>query len=82
MNDKKKQGFAALDPEQQRLIASKGGKAAHAAGKGHKFTSETAREAGRKGGARQTREHLVEIGRLGGIARARKHKEQKENTHE
>jgi general stress protein YciG len=31
-------------------IARKGGKAAHSAGKAHEFTSEEAREAGRKGG--------------------------------
>jgi uncharacterized protein len=43
-------GFAAMDPEKQRLIASAGGKAAHAAGTAHEWTSEEAREAGRKGG--------------------------------
>jgi general stress protein YciG len=31
-------------------IARKGGKAAHSAGTAHEFTSEEAREAGRKGG--------------------------------
>ena len=43
-------GFAAMDPEQQREIASMGGKAAHASGHAHEFTPEEAREAGRKGG--------------------------------
>lgn len=43
-------GFASMNPERQRQIASEGGKAAHARGKAHKFTSEEAREAGRKGG--------------------------------
>ncbi|MDE2188656.1 MAG: general stress protein [Patescibacteria group bacterium] len=43
-------GFAAMDEEKQRDIASKGGKAAHASGHAHEFTSEEAREAGRKGG--------------------------------
>jgi len=43
-------GFASMDPKRQREIASEGGKAAHARGKAHKFTSEEAREAGRKGG--------------------------------
>lgn len=47
---KKKRGFAALDPAYQREIASKGGIAAHAKGTAHKFTSEEARAAGRKGG--------------------------------
>lgn len=43
-------GFARMDPERQREIASKGGKAAHASGHAHQFTSEEARAAGRKGG--------------------------------
>lgn len=43
-------GFASMDPELQRAIASKGGKAAHQSGNAHRFTSEEAREAGRKGG--------------------------------
>jgi general stress protein YciG len=43
-------GFAAMDPEEQREIAAKGGRASHEQGTGHEFTSEEAREAGRKGG--------------------------------
>lgn len=43
-------GFAAMDPEEQRRIASEGGKASHESGRGHEFTSQEAREAGRKGG--------------------------------
>lgn len=43
-------GFASMDPAKQREIASKGGKAAHAKGTAHEFSSEEAREAGRKGG--------------------------------
>lgn len=42
-------GFAAMDPDRQREIASEGGKAAHEIGNAHEFTSEEAREAGRKG---------------------------------
>jgi len=49
-NDSSNRGFAAMDQEKQREIASKGGKAAHASGHAHEFTSEEAREAGRKGG--------------------------------
>lgn len=45
-----KRGFASMDPAKQREIASKGGRAAHAQGKAHEFTSEEARAAGRKGG--------------------------------
>lgn len=43
-------GFASMSPEKQKEIASKGGKAAHAKGTAHQFTSEEARVAGRKGG--------------------------------
>jgi general stress protein YciG len=45
-----KRGFANTDPAVLSEIASKGGKAVHAAGKAYRFTSEKAREAGRKGG--------------------------------
>jgi hypothetical protein len=43
-------GFASMDENKQREIASKGGKAAHESGHAHEFTSQEAREAGRKGG--------------------------------
>jgi uncharacterized protein len=43
-------GFASMDEEQQREIASKGGKAAHEKGTAHEFTQEEAVAAGRKGG--------------------------------
>ena len=39
-----------MSPEKQREIASKGGKAAHAKGTAHQFTTEEARTAGKKGG--------------------------------
>lgn len=47
---KKKKGFAAMDPAKVSEIASRGGKAAHAAGTAHQFSSEEARAAGKKGG--------------------------------
>jgi uncharacterized protein len=47
---KSNRGFASMDPNKQKLIASKGGKTAHKKGTAHKWTSEEAREAGRKGG--------------------------------
>ena len=61
-------GFASMDEDKQREIASKGGKAAHASGNAHEFDSEEAREAGRKGGesVSQDREHMADIGRKGG----------------
>ena len=43
-------GFASMERTKQREIASKGGKAAHQKGTAHEWTSEEAREAGRKGG--------------------------------
>jgi len=47
---KSNRGFASMDPQRQREIASEGGRAAHEKGTAHEFTSEEAREAGRKGG--------------------------------
>lgn len=47
---KERRGFASMSPEKQREIASKGGRAAHAKGTAHEWTSEEARVAGRKGG--------------------------------
>ena len=47
---KEDRGFASMDPAKQREIASKGGKAAHQKGTAHEWTSEEARDAGRKGG--------------------------------
>ncbi|HWH07353.1 MAG TPA: KGG domain-containing protein [Candidatus Paceibacterota bacterium] len=49
-NGSSKRGFASMDAERQREIASMGGKAAHEKGTAHEFTSEEAQEAGRKGG--------------------------------
>ena len=43
-------GFASMDRDKRRRIASMGGKAAHLKGVAHQWTSEEACEAGRKGG--------------------------------
>lgn len=51
IRQRKPKGFAAMDRAAVSAIASRGGKAAHAAGTAHQFTSEEAREAGRKGGS-------------------------------
>lgn len=61
-------GFASMDPQKQKDIARKGGKAAHEKGTAHEFTSDEARAAGRKGGERVSadRSHMSRIGRLGG----------------
>jgi hypothetical protein len=45
-SDTSNRGFASMDPQKQREIASEGGKAAHASGNAHEFTSEEARRAG------------------------------------
>jgi general stress protein YciG len=73
MSGKSKRGFASMDPARQRSIASKGGKAAHAKGTAHEWTSDEAREAGRKGGevVSRDRAHMAAIGREGGEARGR-----------
>ena len=61
-------GFASMDEDKQREIAAKGGRAAHESGNAHEFSSEEAREAGRKGGeaVSQDRQHMADIGREGG----------------
>lgn len=41
-------GFAAMSPEKKKEIASMGGRAAHACGRAHQFSSEEARAAGKK----------------------------------
>ncbi len=63
-------GFASMDPQRQKEIASEGGRAAHEKGTAHEFDSTEAREAGRKGGeaVSKNREHMSEIGRKGGQA--------------
>ena len=70
---KSKRGFASMDRERQREIASKGGRAAHAKGTAHEWSSNEARLAGRKGGevVSRNRDHMAEIGRHGGEARGR-----------
>ena len=40
MGNKSRRGFAAMSPETQRRIASEGGKASHASGRGHRFSAE------------------------------------------
>lgn len=49
-NNSGNRGFAAMDPEKQRKIASQGGKAAHESGNAHEFNTEEAKKAGQKGG--------------------------------
>jgi general stress protein YciG len=50
-------GFASMDPQRQRQIASQGGRAAHEKGTAHEFSPEEARAAGRKGGLARSQNH-------------------------
>lgn len=79
---KSNRGFASMDPQRQREIASEGGRAAHQKGTAHEFTSEEARRAGSKGGhAAHERgtahefdsQEAREAGRKGGQASAGSH---------
>jgi general stress protein YciG len=76
-DERDERGFAAMDAERQREIASQGGRAAHQRGTAHEFTPEEARHAGRKGGesVSRNREHMAAIGRKGGttVSRDREH---------
>ena len=74
-------GFAAMDRERQKQIASEGGRAAHQQGVAHEWSSEEAREAGRKGGqiVSQNREHMSEIGRRGGQRSGSRRSQRNEN---
>lgn len=68
---RRNRGFASMDPDKQREIARKGGRAAHQKGTAHEFTPDEAREAGRKGGVVVSRDrtHMATIGRRGGESR-------------
>lgn len=70
-NNQSNRGFSGMDEDKQREIAAQGGRAAHESGNAHEFSSEEAREAGRKGGeaVSQDREHMSEIGQKGGQQR-------------
>src|SRR4051812_32413256 len=65
-------GFAGMAVDKRRAIAARGGRAAHAMGTAHQFTSAEAKAAGRIGGAlvSRDREHMATIGRKGGEAKA------------
>lgn len=56
---KSRRGFASMDAGKRREIASKGGRAAHAKGTAHEFSSEEARLAGREGGKARAKNRSV-----------------------
>jgi general stress protein YciG len=64
---KRRRGFASMSPEKQRVIASLGGKVAQQQGRAHRFTTEEARTAGRRGGqtVSANSKHMADIGRRG-----------------
>ncbi len=78
-NNNDQRGFASMDEDKQRKIASMGGKAAHEKGAAHEFDSQEAREAGEKGGDETARRHgpqfYSEIGEKGGkkVSQDRQH---------
>lgn len=76
-------GFASMDRRKQREIARKGGMAAHRKGVAHEFTTEEARDAGRKGGQNVSvnRSHMIEIGRLGGQRSAEQRRSRAGQSH-
>ena len=61
-----------MDRAKQREIASKGGKAAHQKGTAHEWTSEEARDAGRKGGiaSHRRRREMMSQGNTGSDTRS------------
>ena len=88
---KQKRGFALLAPEDLQELARQGGRASQANGTANRWTSETARVAGRMGGSTisRDREHMRTIGRKGGTGKKgyRRNKEQvvaqpKDSAHE
>jgi general stress protein YciG len=71
---KRLKGFAVMDSMRQKQIASQGGATAHSLGTAHRFTSEEAREAGKKAGAivGKDRAHMAAIARSGAEKRRAK----------
>ncbi|HEX5473923.1 MAG TPA: KGG domain-containing protein [Vicinamibacterales bacterium] len=72
---KEDRGFASMDRAKQREIASKGGKAAHQKGTAHEWTSEEARNAGRKGGIASHRRRREQQGGAEGDEQALAHED-------
>ncbi len=72
-------GFARLSPQERKRLSALGGKAAHAAGTAHQYTSEEAVAAGKKGGTKLSanRTHMAEIGKKGAASSAKTRKRRK-----
>ena len=69
---KSRRGFASMERTRLQQLASNGGMIAQANGLAHRFSSESARLAGRKGGAAVSadRSYMAELGRRGGLAKS------------
>ena len=82
MTTKKRRGFAAMDPEEHRALASLGGQTSHAKGTAHEFNTEEARHAGKIGGwvMSRDRKHMARIARLAVEARRRKKAQEEKGT--
>jgi hypothetical protein len=61
ISKKSMRGFASMTSEQRKQIASMGGRAAHALGTAHRFSSAEASVAGRKGGLSRRRTEVQPI---------------------
>ena len=70
---KRRQGFASMDPEKLRQISRKGGTIAQQRGSAHRWTSEGARSAGRKGGRAKRHQPEVDVEMLVVAGRAKRH---------
>lgn len=83
MTGKSRRGFASMDPDRQKEIASRGGRAAHEKGTAHEWSSNEAREAGRKGGVTVSRDraHMAAIGREGGESRSAAARQARQDRH-
>ena len=71
VNPKQRRGFAMMDPDKLRAVCARGGQTAHALGRAHRFSTEKASQAGKKGGATVStdRYHMAKSGSRGGKAK-------------
>jgi uncharacterized protein len=81
------QGFASMDPEKQKEIASKGGKASHKGEEGHAQAGNSSEDdenetQGKRGFAAMDKEKVREIASKGGKASHRNDEEEEEEEYE
>ena len=71
VNTKQRRGLAVMDPDKLRVVCARGGQTAHVLGRAHRFDTEKASQAGKKGGATVSanRSHMAESGSRGGKAK-------------